>query len=644
MKKRLQEPRVIVLKNGESIKLTEREYLESFFVQRDESAERAIIGTITEALYEGDKKLIEELLKYAPDASAFSVFPEYRELFKKLLEFFQEEEEWNIFTFKNWIERKEKERFKEFLSWYDDLIEEAVGLETYKATCKIVKEKAAKADAIIKIFESAKADTPEFLKTIEEIKKQIEEKMAEDEEDEIEKILLEDAITIEDLENTVVEYLVDGFIPRQTVVGITAHAGTGKSTLIYALLKTYILPKGIRVFYVDLDNPWGVIKDRLIKSGLIEYLGKQLIIWSRHKSGINASSESWKRKKNALLKLDEHCVIIIDSLKNFAKGNDINSDKEAEFIMSELKDLTAKHTVIYLHHVKKDYKENSDTPAFKNSGTILDNTDVAYVLSVNKQTRISKLRMYKDRVPVKEVHEFYLEPDYTLSKPLPEWIREAIKFVKAVYEEIEKGNNKKTKLAKAVAEKTKMGINRCETLLEKYAGNFWEIKKGEYNAKIVEIIKDLDKAIEELERKAYAQPVENQEFHNSENSMKQETVENQEFHSFITHIYKESNYETESNTLKFGEEVKAIQKTLKELLEYSDYVDLGTIQVYDAHEENAKEIAQDPTLKSILLELYIAHDRGSVESWESLIERVKNREATFAEGLRVYEDLKDVDF
>ncbi|GAB6066035.1 hypothetical protein JCM9492_11270 [Aquifex pyrophilus] len=618
-----------------------------------ESEERAIIASLYAPLVEEYPQRLKNLLavieNYELKPQHFSM--DYtRDAFKALMDFTRTHDEgkWNWATFREWCERNgHREDFETLRDLYD--YDEAVGEEVFKFAVQIVKEFAVRRELWLKtlsLVADKKPDIEELFenlqKILEEAKREIEVLRSSKEEaknSEIEELFL----TIEDIENVKVDWLVQDFIPKNAITGITAKFATGKTTLVYGLLKTYILGHGHKVLYVDLDNPLTVIKKKLEDFGLREFVEKgELKILSRHKIGINARHEAWRKVKDWLLNQSEHFVVIIDSLKNFAKGYDINSDKEAEFLMSELKDLTAKHTVIYLHHIPKML--NPDMP-FKNSGTILDNTDVAFFLETKKEARTFKLTRFKDRIPVKDKLEFYLGEDGTLEKALPEHLREAIRFVKAVFEEVEKGNNKKKALAKAVSEITGIGVNRCETLLEHYAGRYWEIKHGEHNAKIIEPIKSLEEAIKDLESRAYAKPVENQEVHGSKNTQTAEALENQELHSCMD-IYnnRTSNYTPESDTLKFEEEIKAIQETLSTLLEDDEYVDLEVMKVYAPDREVAKDIAQDETLKSILLELYILREEGDLKGWEFLVEEVKEGKKSFSKALKEFRDMKDIDF
>jgi len=92
----------------------------------------------------------------------------------------------------------------------------------------------------------------------------------------------------------------------------------------------------------------------------------------------------------------------------------------------------------------------------------------------------------------------------------------------------------------------------------------------------------------------------------------------------------------------FDKEVKAIRDILSEILAYSAFVDLGSVKIYDL--QNAKEIARNPTLKSMLLEFFIAREQGDVCGWESLIDEVRRGEKPFYQALKEFQELKDIDF
>ena len=615
--------------------------IEFKFKKPDSSVERAILATLVEAITERNNKVINLLLREVKK-DYFLADPLHPKLWEALTEYLLHtgEGEWHEITLFHFLRNKDLELW----SLANELLyenPEAVAPEILDSLIRILKDTFLINTTLSGLLEGESyKDAKELLKKLQDsldaLHKEISDIKTKESQNEIEDLFL----TIDDLENIQIDWLVKDFIPKNTIVGITAKFSTGKTTLVYALLKTFVLQK-YKVLYVDLDNPLTVIKKKIEEFGFKEFVESgQLKILSRHKLGINARHEAWQRIKEWLMNQEEHYLVVIDSLKNFAKGYDINSDKEAEFLMSELKDLTVKHTVIYLHHIPKML--NPDMP-FKNSGTILDNTDVAYFLQTDKKARLFKLTRFKDRVPVKESLEFIFNEDGTLEEALPEWIREALKFVRAVFEEVEKGNNKKKALTKAVAEKTGIGEKRVTNLLEQYAQyRYWEIVQGEHNSKIIKPLKTLEEIESSLKSKAYANSVENQELGNDSSRGNAQVLENQELGSCATIYIEEHNCAPESDTLKSEEE--SIKGMIERLLDDGVEINLEVMTVHKVDTEKIREIAKDPVLKSLLLELYIANEKGDVNGWEYLIEEVKEGKKTFKEAIETFEELSGIDF
>ena len=69
--------------------------------------------------------------------------------------------------------------------------------------------------------------------------------------------------------NEKVEFLIEGFLVKQLITLIYADGGTGKSYMAFALAKK-LCKEGQRVFFIDYDNPVGVLKQRGVDRLLIE--------------------------------------------------------------------------------------------------------------------------------------------------------------------------------------------------------------------------------------------------------------------------------------------------------------------------------------------------------------------------------------
>lgn len=649
-----------------------------------EAEERAVIATIFENLVSEDRKTIKELLqivdKYDLKASDFSM--DYtRSAYKALKRFLLTHNEtyWNWVNFRNWCEKNNKEEdFETLKVMYEDEYGDAVGVEAFEEAIKIIKEHRIRSEIWIKALYLLSDKKPDPEELIEELTKLVEEGKKEVEvikkskknslEEQVAKLFTPPEVFEKAAER---QWLIPNFLPKNTLIGLSAKFSAGKSLLVLLLLKRYILPQGVKAIVVDMDNFRDTLGYRLRQSGLMEYVRSgQLKFITRETANIHVNSEDWKLLKKYLLNLEEHHLIIIDTLKDFSAGMDLNSDSEASKVMLELKEVASKHTVIFLHHIPKTL--NEEMP-FKNSTTIADMSEFFFFLQEDKTDKnIKKLIPFKARAPVKE-KEFRIyeneEGFLDVEELKPSRYRELESFVKLVYKAIEEGRDTKTKISSYVAENSEIGEKKARELLEKYEGRLWVTIQGEKAYyKIYKPLMPLQKALGKIEQwlnkegvenqelgnqlgsadfqwgSENEKPLENQELGNGGNPTKFKPLENQELGKPLYIYNREKNCQVESNTLKFEEEVKAIQDALKKLLQYSDYVDLEVMQVYHSHEENAKDIAKEPTLKALLLELYIAHENGEVGGWDYLVEEVKEGKKPFHQALKEFNDVKDIDF
>lgn len=298
-------------------------------------------------------------------------------------------------------------------------------------------------------------------------------------------LLKELSLTAEVLKNYRTEYLIDNFIPRKAIILITAKFGGGKSLSALALSKLFINSGG-KVVYLDLDNPMSVIKERLVQAGLVNELGRNLFYLSRTYHTIHSRADTWKKLKEELRSLD-HRVLIVDTLKNFSKGMELNSDKEMTEVMMELMTVRdAGHTVIVLHHLPKRVDEEAP---YKNNTTVVDAVDVAYKLHKTDSRLI--FENFKDRVPVKQTIAFELDKGFTLTEKLPPKIEEEKLICKTILKMLRPEGRKQSDLVSAVSDYIKThhpdvpcGRDKLLDILSKYEGRFWEVIKGTHNTKI----------------------------------------------------------------------------------------------------------------------------------------------------------------
>ena len=323
----------------------------------------------------------------------------------------------------------------------------------------------------------------------EEIKKQIQNLLerAEPYDPDRFSLLGELSLKPEDLEESKgVEWLIDGFLPQRTLTLITARFGSGKSLFALALTKHFIEQER-KALYLDLDNPMGVIKKRIEKAGLRDALGRSLFYLTSTKQPLDHRSGTWKGLKKELQNR-EHLVVVIDTLKNFAQGVDLNSDKETILLMRELMNIRdLGHTVVVLHHVPKKLEEEHP---FKNSTSVVDCADLAFHL-FKKESKVV-LENFKDRVGgVQKKLCFELSEDLTLKPAIPP--EKEIEFTIAwvILKLLPPEGYRQGHLVQIVSDYLKTHHDdvphykaKILEILDKYEGKLWSVVRARGNTKI----------------------------------------------------------------------------------------------------------------------------------------------------------------
>lgn len=180
-------------------------------------------------------------------------------------------------------------------------------------------------------------------------------------------------LTEQDFSEIENEWLIDGFLMKQTLTMIYASAGSGKSYFAQYLSK-FLLENGRiqRVFYFDGDNSKASLKERdfekLTKIANLHYF--------------NPQDDSKITLFDELLKADDltNTLIIIDSIRNFIT-EDFNKDFKVMKPLNKLQTLRDKGaTVIFLHHQPKQ-KQDENNKTHKGATAFLDSVDEGYFLS-----------------------------------------------------------------------------------------------------------------------------------------------------------------------------------------------------------------------------------------------------------------------
>lgn len=160
-------------------------------------------------------------------------------------------------------------------------------------------------------------------------------------------------LTPQDLMNLRFEWLIDGFLAKQSLVMLYAQAGSGKSYFALYLSK-FLLENGkIRqVFYLDADNGKPTLKgrqvDKFISMPNFEYIVE-------NKPNKYTIFKHLKRSNDL-----ENALIVIDSVRNFIK-DDFNKDNMMIKFFDELQVLRDRGaTIIFLHHQPKQIQDENN--------------------------------------------------------------------------------------------------------------------------------------------------------------------------------------------------------------------------------------------------------------------------------------------
>ncbi len=280
------------------------------------------------------------------------------------------------------------------------------------------------------------------------------------------------------------EYLIPNFMVLQSIMMIFAKGGAGKSLFTLALV-LYLLRKGriLSCIYMDMDNSTMALKNRNLDVIITEYPNLQYIHRSKAdkpaKDLIAMLADDAKGNEGVFNGL----LIVIDSVRDFLGGKDMNTDKDVAPLMEQLKIIRdAGATIIFLHHSKK----NDDRNQYKGSSSFIDSIDVAYGLNKTEsaQGMINfALTIEKDRIPVEntgfelDLESFELKSGNFVIASMDEDETEFVSDVKCVLDSCTNGI-KQGKLLEAIGKSTDDKTSRNR--LKKFDGTMWmSLKKKE---------------------------------------------------------------------------------------------------------------------------------------------------------------------
>jgi replicative DNA helicase len=292
--------------------------------------------------------------------------------------------------------------------------------------------------------------------------------------------------------NLNIELLVDKFLVKNTLNMWFAIGGKGKSLLALSvcikLLQNSLISE---VFYLDMDNSLMALKNRGLDKLKLKYHNLRYI----HKMKIDSPKKLLKQFSDIAISDKEAFrdkLIVVDSIRDFLGGSDVNSDSQVTPILDQLKNIReAGATVIFLHHISKggiESKQSKGATAFR------DSVDCSYYIDSNKikeNLRSYTLTNDKDRIGVLENVAFELEVN-TMNIKLGNYEiatmndkeSEFVASVKNILSELNGiTQNEILKKLDKIADKTSM------ELLKKYNEIFWLTRKGDKNANLYFLIK-----------------------------------------------------------------------------------------------------------------------------------------------------------
>ena len=282
------------------------------------------------------------------------------------------------------------------------------------------------------------------------------------------------------------EYLIENFMVLQSIMMIFAKGGAGKSLFTLALVLFLLKTKKINFcIYMDMDNSTMALKNRGLDQITNEYPNLQYIHRSKTDKSPKDMLDMLVKDASISEVVFKGYLIVIDSVRDFLGGKDMNTDRDVAPLMEKLKiirDVGA--TIIFLHHTRR----SSDGNEYKGSSSFIDSADVAYGLNKNDTATNNAafaLTVEKDRIPVENsgfelnIETMTLTPGSYVIASMDEDEAEFVASVKELLDNRTDGI-KQGELLKAIGKSfdDKTSIVR----LKKYNGTMWiSVKKKEMN-------------------------------------------------------------------------------------------------------------------------------------------------------------------
>jgi len=202
-----------------------------------------------------------------------------------------------------------------------------------------------------------------------------------------------------------VEFLVDGLIPKRSLVVFAGKGGAGKSTIALSIVHDLVNKRPVfgefatngveKVLIIDEENYKSFYKQRCQLLGIDNTEGIHACVMQ----GIKLDTEE------GMLFLEEKVkegfdVVVLDSWSNLVVRTDENKAVEVTKVLNKLRRLAYEHncTFIMIHHLRKNLPYVvEDIDELRGSSALVNEPDVVYVFQRDKTTGNMIVKCVKNR-------------------------------------------------------------------------------------------------------------------------------------------------------------------------------------------------------------------------------------------------------
>lgn len=277
-------------------------------------------------------------------------------------------------------------------------------------------------------------------------------------------------------------FLIHNFLAARSLSMFFAKGGSGKSYLAVSLALKLLKEQKIKtVLYFDMDNSKLALKRRGLDKIIVENPHFNYIHSSTIQGNPLALIDELIGRGKRTTGLLENVLIVLDSIRDFVVGRDMNSDRDIGPVMEKLKRLReVGATVIFLHHTSKE----GDGKVFKGSTAFRDSVDMSYALSSvrNENQLVFTLEIDKDRLGVDGRVAFELNTETMILKSanftmasISDHKRQFIEKVKTILNQHSEEGMTQTALLEAIG--TTSDDKTARIYLQEFEGVFWKMKK-----------------------------------------------------------------------------------------------------------------------------------------------------------------------